>query len=117
MLKNKLINKERKIIIRDNKKNYKVEIKIKENQQKLKQHTNKIIKRKLIKQFKINNNNKLWDRLCVPIHKIIVLILEKMIKNNKVVSNKNLAIMIMMNYNKKLKLNYNSINNNEITFI
>lgn len=114
MHKNKLINKEQRIIIKDNRKNYRVEIKIKENQQKLKQLINKTLKRKLKKMF---NNNKLWDKQFVLIHKIIVLILEKMIKNNKVVFNKNQVIMIMMNYNKKLKLNYNNINNNEITLI
>ena len=74
MHKNRLISKEQRIIIKDNKKNYKAGTKTKENQQKLRQHTNRLIKRRLIKLFKTNNNNKLWHRLYVRIHKIIVLI-------------------------------------------
>ena len=58
MHKNKLINKEQRIQIKDNKKNYKVEIKTKENQWKQKQHINKLIKKKLTKLFNNNSNNK-----------------------------------------------------------
>lgn len=57
MHKNRLINKEQKNKIKDNKKNYKVEVKIKENLQKLKLHINKIIKRIYKKVVNNNNNN------------------------------------------------------------